>query len=491
MTISRRDLYAAGEPFGDSATRVEGHRVIYGGGGSGSSGTPFYANQDKLFGVQADIAQNLYGQYAAYSPQALNGMSQMVADGNSGAYTERMRGMASSDASASAAMERQATERNMSSMGVNPNDPRFAGAMRSTALGNAANKAQGMNKATQYGDEMTWARNSDFYNSLSGMPSQSAAMLASSGAGYGQMAGAQQSQQNANTAGYGQFGGMIAGGMFKRDGGYIREPRFALGGQVGSTAVQHRMPTMGDWRQRPSGFKAHEMSTMDKIGAVAQPIAMHYAADYAGKAIKEGASGMFGKGAVATQAAAPVASAAIMPAAEAAMMGGQSLASGATAASTIGNSAAINAAIGTGASTAAGVGTAAGGMSAAAGAAGGIGAAGGAAAGGAAAAGGGAMAALGTAMPWVGGAMLVGSLLDLWKDGGHVSKKAIDGRLDMRTGGETPPIGTETSDSIPAWLSKGEYVVNADAVKKPGVKKKLEAINKSGLEKRYGKKGAK
>jgi len=57
----------------------------------------------------------------------------------------------------------------------------------------------------------------------------------------------------------------------------------------------------------------------------------------------------------------------------------------------------------------------------------------------------------------------------------------------LRRGGAVRGPGTETSDSIPARLSKGEYVVNADAVKMPGVKKKLEKINKKGLQKRYGK----
>ena len=37
MSISRRDLYAAGEPFGAGCTRMEGGRRIYGGGGGGDS----------------------------------------------------------------------------------------------------------------------------------------------------------------------------------------------------------------------------------------------------------------------------------------------------------------------------------------------------------------------------------------------------------------------------------------------------------------------
>jgi hypothetical protein len=40
MSISRRDLYAMGEPFGDSATqRKAGGGRIYGGGGSGGGGS--------------------------------------------------------------------------------------------------------------------------------------------------------------------------------------------------------------------------------------------------------------------------------------------------------------------------------------------------------------------------------------------------------------------------------------------------------------------
>lgn len=45
------------------------------------------------------------------------------------------------------------------------------------------------------------------------------------------------------------------------------------------------------------------------------------------------------------------------------------------------------------------------------------------------------------------------------------------------SGGIISGPGTETSDSIPARLSDGEYVVKASAVKKPGVKELLDKIN--------------
>lgn len=441
-----------------------GSKRLYKGGGGGSV---YYANQNKLLGVQADIATNLYNQYAAYSGQPLQAMANMVSDATSGDYTNRMRNQAGTDAAAAAGMERAATERQMASMGVNPNDPRFSGALRATALGNAANIAAAKNKATQYGDDMAWARSQDFYNSLAGMPSQSASMLASSASGYGQMGNAMQQQSNANMAGYGQFGAQIAGGMFKADGGYIDEPRFALGGSVGGYSI----PQLGDWRARPSGFKASEMSTGDKIMAVASPIAMHAGAnalgkhvinplmDKAGAAIGDAVGGLFGGSAAASGANA-------LWGAETAALGSGLAATPTTALATqaIGDTA-LTSTLGAEAAGAGGTTLAAGTAAPAAG----LG------------------ATVGAALPWVGGAYLLGSALDLWADGGPVPHEQPRGlRLDMRQGGATPDIGTETSDSIPAWLSKGEYVVNADAVKEVG-KDKLEKINEKGLKKRYGK----
>lgn len=52
---SRRELYAAGEPFGDSCTRIEAGRIIYGGGGSRSSSAQTTTNQDNRVAVQDGI----------------------------------------------------------------------------------------------------------------------------------------------------------------------------------------------------------------------------------------------------------------------------------------------------------------------------------------------------------------------------------------------------------------------------------------------------
>ena len=73
MTISRRELYAAGEPFGDSATRTKPGGRVYGGGGGGgqsqsSTTTPMIPTELKplanLYVKQAEqIAQTPWQSY--------------------------------------------------------------------------------------------------------------------------------------------------------------------------------------------------------------------------------------------------------------------------------------------------------------------------------------------------------------------------------------------------------------------------------------------
>jgi hypothetical protein len=59
----------------------------------------------------------------------------------------------------------------------------------------------------------------------------------------------------------------------------------------------------------------------------------------------------------------------------------------------------------------------------------------------------------------------------------NVSKAAASIRKQYSTGGKVDGPGTGTSDSIPAMLSKGEYVVRAAQVQKPGVQAMLDALN--------------
>jgi hypothetical protein len=104
MNYSRKQLYAAGEPLGESVTRKEGGRIIYGGGGGGqsSSGTttqiselPDWAKgyaKDTLAktGALTDINQNPYKPYeanriAGFSPLQQQAQQQAAGMQTSGA----------------------------------------------------------------------------------------------------------------------------------------------------------------------------------------------------------------------------------------------------------------------------------------------------------------------------------------------------------------------------------------------------------------------
>ena len=82
----------------------------------------------------------------------------------------------------------------------------------------------------------------------------------------------------------------------------------------------------------------------------------------------------------------------------------------------------------------------------------------------------GAGAALGAAMPWLGGAMLVGSALGLFKDGGVVNQRPY-----MR-GGEIDGPGGPKDDLIATEIPEGAFVMPIGVVKKLG-RKALEKMN--------------
>ena len=72
------------------------------------------------------------------------------------------------------------------------------------------------------------------------------------------------------------------------------------------------------------------------------------------------------------------------------------------------------------------------------------------------------------------------------EDDREMEKRAMGGSIqDHRDGGDVNGPGTETSDSIPAMLSDGEFVIKASEVKKPGILAHLEAINSGKLTKKH------
>ena len=76
-----------------------------------------------------------------------------------------------------------------------------------------------------------------------------------------------------------------------------------------------------------------------------------------------------------------------------------------------------------------------------------------------------------------------GGLVGMWNSASELldTKKMNPYPLRFATGGKVDGPGSETSDSIPAMLSDGEYVIKAAAVKKIG-EKNLDALNSGNME---------
>ena len=499
----------------------EGKRHLNKGGGGGSSGV-YYANQDKLLGVQADIAQNMYNVYADYAPGRLQAMDRMVNEAMDGTLADRARSTAAADAGASLGNSLAGAQRSLERYGTTLNPNALNANLTNTALSEAALRSGSMNRAQQWAEGQKWARNSDMYGTLQGMPGTATQALGSAASGYGQMAGQQNQVNMANAMGYGQMGGMIGYGLMARDGGYIHEgevvrqddePGFAAGG----------MPRLANWRNYPT-TQQNDTGTPSPIGQVAAGaapmLAMYGVKNYVKPALRdtwqmvknEFTPVKDGMGTLQNISEAdrarlteqglenarnnwPGSSA---PEAVTAPVAEQSAATGTQVIADTGANVAANTTADLATVAPSATGDVVNGVATTANALGESAAAAGTAE--AAASTGTALAAegagttlasaAGTALPVLGAGLAlysVGSALDWWADGGPVPHEQPRGlRKNMIPGGPVRGPGTETSDSIPAWLSDGEFVLNAQAVKEVG-KKKLEKINEKGLKKRKAK----
>lgn len=535
-------------------------RLYKGGGGGGSS---YYASLDRLYNEQAASARLLRGIAEENLPGVTNAYMGEVSEVVSPDYADRQSKLAAADMASANAMERSATNRELQSMGVNPNDARFVGANRAAEVNNAARMAAGKNIARNDANKYQLAVAQDAVGTFTGQSNSAASQAASASSGLqslmnsknasDQAAANQQASNTANAVG----GAMALYSMFK-DGGKVKKPssghglkhieRHMLGGTAGSQQKTQQgffqMPTTPTPPQQPAqpvqqGPNMAQMvnagkrskSAADGTGAAQHTdkigrIAGKFSSD-AGNQIQSQAAGMRmgpGEARSAADAYREAASNAANPADKQSYLDaasnieqGAGINSGADFTATNASTAEAN---GVNAMTSAGT-EAAAGQAAGAAAEGlavegagatlaeasggaltnlvtdsvassalsgsitggaGLGTAGattGAVAGstGLGAAG----AALGAAMPWVGAAMAVGSLLELWADGGKVGTQQKE-VVDVRgKGGKVPGEWTENKDTVPALLVEEEGILNAEATALLG-DKGLNALNKKGLD---------
>lgn len=565
-----------------------GRRLYFKGGGGGQVK---YHNLEQLYDEQAASARLLRGIAEQNLPGATQAYVGNVQNVLAPDYANRQANMAGADMAGANAMERAATERSLASMGVNPNDPRFAGSLRSAQLNNAARMAAGKNVTRNDTQQYQLNVAKDAVGTFTGQSNNAATQMGNAASGLGSVYTSQANQKmardqaqanavgnvaNAGLTAYAMFakdggkvgglrglkmladggnvaqsyddyaatqvapasgagryqgitpeqwsaaaqdhqnkvnpkpvassnifriGGIIGRSLKKADGGKVIE-RHMVGGQAGSQQNQGFFqmqsiappPTAQAPQQQGGGVGMNDLMMAKKV---ADKRAANAAADAAGSAFAKDVAtnsvgmaaqnaGLVGDAAVAGGSASAGAGLSSMAGAEA--VGGLASATNGALMSTGIDAAATGALSGslTSGAAATSAGTLAGGASTLAGGAGTAGAAAGA----------GAMGAIGAALPWVGAAYAVGSLLDWWNEGGEVGtqnkgvseqdavRRFQTGNVkDLRSGAPVSGKWRGNTDNVPAMLTEGEHVINAEAAKAIG-HNTLEQLNKKGLEMR-------
>ena len=474
-----------------------GSRRLYKGGGGG---TQNYANLDALYKEQTDSARLLREQAEANLPSAVNSYVAETNEVLDPGYVEKKAGMAAADMASANAQQSAATERSLTSMGVNPNDARFASSTKATEVANAARMAAGKNVARNEANNYQLNVAKDKVGTFTGQSNNAATQMGNAASGLGSLATSQsnnqlaQQQASSNNISNAVGAGIAAYGIYnqKKDGGRIKLPAglkkvecHAMGGGVGSNQGFFQMqsiapPPVAQAPQQGGSPVGSALGTANMIrglynagakkgGEAAAKKGAEAAAQKAGEVAATKAGEQAGAIAADT-ATAGAADAAASTAAEAAAASAATDAAATAAATEAGTAAATTAA--------AEAGTAAAGSGLMAG----LGTAG---------------AAVGAAMPWVGAAMVAGSLLDLWNAGGEVgtqnegmsedeaaarfAKADQNGTIqDIRHGGKVPGEWKGNTDNVPALLTEDEHVINAEAAAMIG-HDKLEQLNKQGL----------
>lgn len=399
-----------------------------GGGGGGGS---YYANLEKLYGTQADQAERLMGLSEKLTYPMYDRMVNESLDYGSQANQNRMAGQAEADYQSSFDKAKTGMADDLKSYGIQPGSPEYNSQMRKMAVSGFGQGAAGTTAARERGSQMGFARLQDTTNTLAGLPSNASSALSSAGAtGSNLMSAAQRDAQmaSANTAGAVRGGIDLYGFMNKADGGPVL--KLKGGGYVQKLAAGGR--AQGGIEGALQGIQAPPPTPDTPVGPSANaqfastvgPGLMRY-----GDKVGKGIGGQIDKAMAPAEAATPTA--------QATEAVNSVLGSSGSAATT---NAAAEGALATGATegaVATGATTAAGGTAA---------------------------ATLGAALPWVGAAMLAGSALGLFKDGGIVNQHGYT------AGGEVDGPGGPKDDLIATEIPEGAFVMPIGVVKKLGLK---------------------
>ena len=522
--FSRRELYALGEPIGNGSTRQKPGaklgRLLLGGGGSGGGGGQVkYDNLDKLYDIQAKQGQQLMDMANENVYPAYKELMDDAKGAGSIANQEKAATSAGAQSAASTGQAKTQLSEQLSSLGVNPTDARYVNTFAKMDMDGAAQSAAAQTGARDRTQQLGFAKLKDVTSMGMGIGSDATSALNSAG-GFASTSAQMQTNQMqmdqsarsniASLAGRMMFadGGEVkapsrfkVGGMARKncyaDGGEVEKPvELAGGGIVGamSSIRPPAPPASAPARSTGSGFLSGASQSVIGANGIKGGRLIEGAGDLVGKVAPNAGNSIssFGKGlrlgedarpaidayksaadaAKASetvgigQSSAPAAEALNAAHAESAMAGGQTGAeiAAATDASAV---AATDAAATAAATDAAATAATSEGLAATAAAMG-------------------AGSAVAAALPWVGGALLVGSALGMFADGGSVNKKRL-AVADGTRGGAVSGPGGPKDDLVPAMLSDEEYVLPVGTVKLYG-KDHLEKMRQEGLayEKKLG-----
>lgn len=460
----------------------DGSRRYYKGGGGAK-----YDNLEQLYAIQAEQAKGLMDQANQNVYPAYNQLLDEAKGTGSIANQELAAGRAGADVMAAQGGAKKQLEQQLTSMGVNPNDQKFANTMAAMDLDAAGQKAAAMTGARDKTRDLGFAKMTDTVNAGMGIGSNAVAALNSAGGMANNIAGLQQQGQANRDANLGNIAA-LGTRLLMNKGGLVPKKGCSTGGRGLKIKGYNRGGIIGAMQGIKAAPPPAGASAPSPLSRAASQVATGGGAPGAGKMI-EGVGNLVGK--VAPEAgnsissfgtglrlgdkaqpaieafqaaAAPVGGAA--GAATAGEVAGAAAQHGITAA---GEQAAMLAAQEAGMGTLAAAGAETAGATAAS-----MGA--GSAIGG----------ALSAAMPWVGGALLIGSALDLFADGGQVKSHKIggqqgaDGVAESDTGGKVDGPGGPKEDKVLARLSPGEFVMPVATVKMYGLDR-LEKMRAIGL----------
>ena len=221
-----------------------GRTILCKGDGGGGSGTPYYSNMDRLYGVQSQAAEYMLGNSMPYIPQYMANSNKMVTEAMDGTLANQMRQRAGNESQASYGSALASSDRNMQRYGMGFSADRLLTESNRNAIMGAAGKAGTMNNATATAEDMKWNRNAGGLGQATGMGMGSMESVGSAARGYGAAAGQVAGYDALNSAGYGKFGAAVASNAFK-DGGSVNKkpgldsaPKFGLGGEVSNIVSQ-------------------------------------------------------------------------------------------------------------------------------------------------------------------------------------------------------------------------------------------------------------